>query len=72
MPKKQTLDDLHYHEVADRCHLVNMFIQESLLNHPVLTYIGHKTLRDRVIKAQELIGEVYQLIGQLEHRQQKN
>lgn len=56
---------LQYHEALDRCDIVQTVIQSVLLEHPVFTSRAkqNKAWRDRLIKAQTLIAEVYQKIG---------
>jgi hypothetical protein len=72
MSKK--IDDYHWHEALDRTALVAEFIETTLLDHPVFNQkdtIRNKQLRQRVIKAQKLIVETYQEIGDI-HLHLKN
>ncbi len=36
LKKKPSLDDFHYHEVVDRCHVIMCMIQDHLLDHPAI------------------------------------
>lgn len=62
------LDEFHYHEAVDRTFLINLMIQELLLNHPV--FEKHEKIRELTEQAQDLLGDVYQIIGNLEHKKQ--
>lgn len=52
-------DEFHYHELMDRCHVIENAIQENLCEHPAIT----DKQRRKLEKAQMLIGEVYQWAG---------
>ena len=64
LPDKE-LDEGYYHEAHDRCYLVSSIIEEHLLKHRV--FEKHPKLRAKIEKAQELIIELYQTTGALEH-----
>jgi len=64
MEEKETLDEFHYHEAIDRSYLIAEMIETILLTHPVIQ--KHRDLKKRVANAQQLIYNVYQLIGGLE------
>lgn len=34
MEEKVTLDEFHYHEMSDRCHVINCMIDDFILAHP--------------------------------------
>jgi hypothetical protein len=59
---KEKLNEGHYAEALDRCSTVNEIIELMLMRHPVIGQ--NKTLAKKIEKAQELVGEVYQKIGQ--------
>ena len=63
--KQEALDNFHYHEALDRTHSINIMIDELLLNHPVIN--KHNELLDNVEKANQLLLDVYQRIGILQH-----
>jgi hypothetical protein len=58
------LDVFYYHEALDRAYIVANTIEDVLVEHPVIK--KHKELRKRIKKAQQLILEVYQLVGGLD------
>lgn len=60
---KSVLDKFHYHEVLDRCFCVQNIIEDLLLDHPAIEQ--NKKWHDKIEKAQKLIGEVYQDIGNI-------
>lgn len=62
--KKKKLDVFYYHEALDRSYVVADIIDRTLLEHPVIK--SHPALENKIVKAQELIVEVYQEIGGLE------
>jgi hypothetical protein len=62
MSKK--LDKYHYHEALDRSYCVTDIIQSMLLDHALLNAKKHKKWKKKVLKAQMLICEVYQDIGE--------
>lgn len=64
MSKKIKLDNLHYHEMMDRLHLVLCNIDDFLLDHPVAH--KEKKIRKKVEKASELLSDAYQEIGKIE------
>lgn len=67
-PKKKTLDKYYWHEALDRTAIVANLIDSILLNHPIFNQkdsIRNKQLRQRVEKAQKLILETYQDIGEI-------
>lgn len=64
MSKKKPLDEFHYHEALDRSYVIAEIIDSTLLTHPVIQ--KHRDFKKRVENAQQLIVEVYQLIGGLE------
>lgn len=59
--KESEFDEFHYHEVIDRCHVINSMIDDHLLSHPVID--EDVRLREKIEKAQRLISEVYQEVG---------
>ena len=66
--KKRKLDKFYWHEALDRTALVAEFIETTLLDHPVFNQkntVRNKQLRQRVIKAQKLILETYQILGEI-------
>lgn len=60
---KKKLDEFHYHEALDRSYLIADMIESALVEHPVIR--KHRNLKAKIVKAQELIVEVYQEIGGL-------
>lgn len=61
--KEKDLGVLHYHEALDRTNSVIAISQDVLLEHAVFEHSKHIAWRDKVIKAQEILAEVYQEIG---------
>lgn len=57
----EPLNKLHYFEVGDRCHIINVNIETALFDHPALTPEMTKHLED----AQAHISEVYQWSAQM-------
>jgi len=62
--KIEKLDKFYYHEALDRAYCCADIIENMLVVHPVI--MKHKKLRKRIVKAQTLIIEAYQLIGGLD------
>lgn len=62
--KKKKLDMFYYHEALDRSYVVADIIDRTLAEHPAIKM--HPDLEKKVLKAQELIVEVYQELGGLE------
>ena len=62
--KKLTLDQFHYHEMADRSYLMVSVIENQLLQHPVAE--ENKKIRKLIKKASRLIAEVSQIASALE------
>lgn len=58
------LDRSYYPEALDRAYIVANHIEDLLVEHPVIR--KHKKLKKRVKKAQQLILDVYQMIGGLD------
>lgn len=48
-----------YHEAIDRADTVNSILNDVLLQHEVLQLPESKSMAEKLIKAQELIAEVY-------------
>jgi|TARA_B110000908_G_C10187174_1_gene418555 hypothetical protein len=67
MPKSNKigleLDDLHYHEVLDRIHVIMSVVDNNLIQHPVLKL--ETEVKDLVDEAQTKLWEAYQLIGNI-------
>lgn len=63
IPEKIKLDDFHYHEMMDRIHVINCTINDHLLEHPVA--FKHKRLFNKIEKALDLLGDAYQMTGNL-------
>jgi len=61
--KKIKLDEFHYHEALDRSYIIADMIENVLITHPVIE--NNKDLKIKVEKAQDIICEVYQMIGGL-------
>jgi hypothetical protein len=61
---KQKLGKFHFHEAADRYHVLIDMIQNYILDHPVFTQI--EQLKAKAEKAQELLSEIYQDIANIE------
>jgi hypothetical protein len=62
--KRNKLDRFHYHEALDRAYIVANMTDDVLFQHPVIQ--KHKNLKKKVEKAENLLYEVYQLIGGLD------
>jgi len=62
--KIKGLDRFHYHEALDRAYIVANMIDDHLMEHPVVQ--KHKELKKRVKKAEQLLYDVYQMIGGLD------
>ena len=61
--KKIVLDEFHYHEALEKTHLFNCIINEYLTNHIVIQ--KHPKIKEKLEKVEDLLGEVYQIIGTL-------
>lgn len=61
--KKIVLDEFHYHEALEKAHLFNCIINEHLTNHIVV--YNHPEIKEKLEKVEDLLGEVYQMIGTL-------
>ena len=59
---KPKLDEYHYHEAADRLHVIMDTIDDHLIQHPVLKLDIEP--RRLVEQAQTLLFEAYQMIGE--------
>jgi len=57
------LDPFYWHEAIDRTYIVIDIIQSHILDHPVFTQT--ESLKAKAEKAQELLSEVYQEIGNM-------
>lgn len=71
--KKNNLDNYHWHEAFDRTYLIADMLDSVLLTHPVFNQkdrIRHIQLRKRIEKAQSIILDTYQEIGQLIHEKE--
>lgn len=64
MKKKDKLNKGHYIEIIDRIDCQNSIIEEFILGHMVFSEGRHPKLRKKIEKAQQLLAEVYQKIGQ--------
>tara|TARA_R100001244_G_scaffold125669_1_gene95671 strand:- start:1015 stop:1197 length:183 start_codon:yes stop_codon:yes gene_type:complete len=53
----------HAHEALDRCHTLQVMIEELLTDHPGIVKAG---AANDILAAQTLIGEAYQKVGQLD------
>lgn len=62
MPKEK-LDNFHYHEALDRCHITISFIEDTLFNHHVFT--KHEDLQLKVGSAMDIISKLYKEVGKL-------
>lgn len=63
--KKNKLDEFHYHEALDRTYLIGSMVNDTLTTHPV--YKKHKKLKKKINKVEDLLAELYQEMGDLEH-----
>jgi len=52
------LDKYSYHEAVDRVSLALNFIDDNIMQHPVVSH--HKKLRKKANKIIMLLGELYQ------------
>jgi hypothetical protein len=64
---KEKLDEFYFHEAADRSHIIICMIQDYILDHPVFCQV--QELKEKAEKAQELFGEIYQDIANVEEKQ---
>ena len=60
-PKKLNLDEFHYHEALDRTLLFSEIIHNHLTTNLVIH--EHPKLKERLEEVEDLLGEVYQMIG---------
>jgi hypothetical protein len=65
MPKKKKLYPFDYHEALDRSYIITTMIDEFLLNLPAVKQ--NKPIRKKIIKAQNHLLEVYQMIGNIDY-----
>jgi len=63
---KLDMDKFHYHEALDRSYLIGDLLTIHLSDHPVIE--THKDLKKRVKKAEKLLAEVYQRIGNYSYK----
>jgi hypothetical protein len=61
LKKNPALDNYHYHEVVDRCHIIMCMIQDHLLDHPAI--IAHPDEEQKLNQAVTILWEVYQRFG---------
>lgn len=59
-----TFNQGHYHEVADRCHVMLCNIEEHLINHPAVAF--DECAKKKLQNASDLIAEVYQWAGTMD------
>lgn len=64
------LNDGHLTEMLDRLHFATCYIEEFLLHHPVADL--DINLKLKLIAAQDLLGDAYQLAGGLKIESEKN
>lgn len=64
------LDSYYYHEVLDRLAIINDMMENYLIDHPVCQ--KHEDLKDTIEKAQDALGEAYQIMGDITHKKQVN
>jgi len=65
MSKKPELDEFHYHEMADRLHVVMAIVDDHLQQHPVAKI--ETEIKDLISHAQDSLWQAYQLTGTIEH-----
>lgn len=56
------MDEFSYHEALDRTHVLLCMLDEHLLSHPVIE--SDPKLKKIAEDIEDLLGELYQLIGQ--------
>lgn len=59
-PSMPKIDAFHYHEIADRCDVVQRIIEDCIFNHPAMNV----EQREKIAMAQTLIASVYQWAAQ--------
>jgi len=64
------LNDGHYHEAMDRCHVSICNLEEHLLSHPGITNVDN--CKDLVTQAINALAEAYQLVGDADHKASLN
>ena len=52
--KAQDIDVFHYHEISDRCHIINSLIDDFILDHPACT----AQMNSHAVRAQNLLTAV--------------
>lgn len=58
---KKKLNKGYYHEAADRISVEQDNIENNLIAHPVIR--KSKKLRKKAEKAQQLLGQIYQIVA---------
>ena len=58
---KPTLNPAHYHEMADRLHVLMCTMNDHLLQHPVAKL--DKNISEKIAAALDLMAEAYQEAG---------
>ena len=71
-PEKDSdeLDDFYYHEVLDRLMILNDMMENYLIDHPVCQ--KHRDLRDIIESAQDILGEAYLKMGDIQQNKEDN
>jgi len=64
MSKKKKLYPMDYHEALDRTYIITSMVDDFLLNLPAVRQ--NKPIRKKIIKAQNHLLEVYQMIGNMD------
>ena len=61
------LDQFHYHEALDRCHMLAEIYDQQLLQHSVISSMSNEhPVKETAEKISLLLGELYQQLGELE------
>ena len=67
---EDSLDDFYYHEVLDRLMILNDMMENYLIDHPVCQ--KHRDLRDIIESAQDILGEAYLKMGDIQQNKEDN
>ncbi|MCG6156982.1 hypothetical protein [Rubinisphaera margarita] len=61
MSEQESPDPFHWHEALDRTHLISVFLETSLAEHPVIR--NDAELRELYTAAFQAVETLYQTIG---------
>jgi hypothetical protein len=62
---KKKFESYSYHEVLDRCSIIEVNISDFIYKHPLVK--SNKQMKKLALKAMENLAELYQLVGQVDY-----